>query len=292
MADVIPVSNDWAAVQDHARDHPRFLYVYAVISRRSAGLSIGINLNPDKRCNFDCVYCEVDRITPARTTRLDLTQLRQELEAMVRHVQSGGLGREPKFSELPEPVTRTIRDIAFSGDGEPTMIAEFSACVRIVAEVRQAANLAGSKIVLITDAAGLDKQDVREGLRILDANQGEVWGKLDAGTEAYYRRVNRTHVRFDRILKNLTLTAQERSIVIQSLFLRLHGQAMPPEELAAYCARLTDITAAGGRIREVHAYTIARPTPEPFALRLERAELDGFAAIIRSQTGLFTRVFE
>jgi wyosine [tRNA(Phe)-imidazoG37] synthetase (radical SAM superfamily) len=292
MGDAIPVSNDWAAVQDHSREHPEFLYVYAVISRRSGGLSIGINLNPDKRCNFDCVYCEVDRLTPPRITRLDLARLRRELEAMVRHVQTGGLGREPKFSDLPAPVTRTIRDIAFSGDGEPTMIAEFSACARIVAEVRQAANLVDTKLVLITDAAGLDKLDVREGLRILDANHGEVWGKLDAGTETYYRAVNRSHVRLERIVKNLTLTARERPIVIQSLFLRMHGQPMPPEELEAYCGRLTTITEAGGRIREVHAYTIARPTPEPFATRLERAGLEGLAATIRSRTGLPTRVFE
>ena len=48
---------------------------------------------------------------------------------------------------------------------------------------------------------------VRRGLEIMDANQGEVWAKLDAGTEAYYRTVNRTHVRLDRILHNLTRAA-------------------------------------------------------------------------------------
>src|SRR4029077_8822612 len=36
--------------------HPRSLgenrYVYAVLSRRARGISVGINLNPDKICNF------------------------------------------------------------------------------------------------------------------------------------------------------------------------------------------------------------------------------------------------
>lgn len=292
MGNEVSVSNDWAAVQDHSRVHPQFLYVYAVISRRSGGLSIGINLNPDKRCNFDCVYCEVDRLTPPRTTRLDLGQLRRELEAMIRQVQRGELAREPKFRDLPAPVIRTIRDFAFSGDGEPTMIAEFAACARLVAEVRQAAELTDTKVVLITDAAGLDKRNVREGLKILDANGGEVWGKLDAGTEAYYRLVNRSHVRFERILRNLTLTARDRPLVIQSLFLRIHGEPMPPAELEAYCGRLNDMRAAGGQIREVQAYTIARPTPEPFATRLERPELERLAATIRDRTGLVTKVFE
>ena len=41
----------------HSRSWRDNRYVYPVISRRSKGLSIGVNLNPDKICNFDCVYC-------------------------------------------------------------------------------------------------------------------------------------------------------------------------------------------------------------------------------------------
>ena len=38
----------------HSRNWQTNRYVYPVISRRSKGLSIGVNLNPDKVCNFDC----------------------------------------------------------------------------------------------------------------------------------------------------------------------------------------------------------------------------------------------
>jgi sulfatase maturation enzyme AslB (radical SAM superfamily) len=69
------VPNSIAAVRDHSRAHANYLYVYPVISRRSRGLSIGVNLNPDKVCNFDCIYCEVDRRTPPRTTVLDVAQI-------------------------------------------------------------------------------------------------------------------------------------------------------------------------------------------------------------------------
>ncbi len=48
----------------HSRSWQSNRYVYPVISRRSKGLSIGVNLNPDKVCNFDCVYCCVDRTHP------------------------------------------------------------------------------------------------------------------------------------------------------------------------------------------------------------------------------------
>jgi wyosine [tRNA(Phe)-imidazoG37] synthetase (radical SAM superfamily) len=286
------ISNSWQAVQDHSRAYADFTFVYPVISRRSGGLSIGVNLNPDKLCNFDCVYCEVDRRTPGRASRVDLPQVREELTAMVRYAKSGQLALEPKYRDLPPGIASAIQDIAFSGDGEPTMVHNFEQCVQVVAGVRSAEGLDSTRIVLITDAAGLDKADVRRGLALMDANHGEVWGKLDAGTEDYYRLVNRSHIRMDRILNNLILTARERPIVIQSLFLRVHGSPMPAAELEAYCTRLQEITQAGGRIREVHAYTIARPTPEPWATRLTLNELEDLATVIRRRTGLTVRTFD
>lgn len=291
-ADPTRVQRDWDAVKDHARTYQDFFYVYPVISRRSGGLSIGVNLNPDKRCNFDCVYCEVDRRSPPRSTRLDLGRVRAELDSMIRYVQEGRLSAEPKFAGLPSAMTGTIKDIAFSGDGEPTLIPNFADAVRVVVECRQQHGLDQAKVVLITDAAGLDKRDVRQGLRIMDLHRGEIWAKLDAGTEAYYRTVNRTLVSFERILRNLLLTARERPIIIQSLFLRLHGRIMDATELSAYCARLLSLTAAGGQVTEVQAYTIARPTPETYATRLTRDELETLATTIRAQTGLPVRVFD
>jgi wyosine [tRNA(Phe)-imidazoG37] synthetase (radical SAM superfamily) len=288
---LLHIRSNLAAVQDHTRHFGDFTFVYPVISRRSRGLSIGINLNPDKVCNFDCVYCEVDRSIPGHVSRLDLEQVRDELIAMIRFARDGGLAKEPKFNEVPW-LTRTIRDLAFSGDGEPTSISNFSECVRTVVEVKRAEGLVQTGIVLITDAAGLDKADVRRGLEWMDANQGEVWAKLDAGTDAYYSQVNRTPVRFDRILKNLTETARCRPIVIQSLFLKLHGCVMPAAELEAYCERLNEILARGGRIKEVHAYTLARPTPEAYATKLGRKELEEMAAVIRQRTGLNVSSFD
>ena len=279
------VQNHWQSVRDHSRVFGEFTYVYPVVSRRSRGLSIGINLNPDKACNFDCVYCEVDRRTPPATRHLDLLKARAELCRLVDGALAGELAKDPKFAETGD-LTRHIRDIAFSGDGEPTLVHNFPECVQMAADVRRSRHLDDTKIVLITDAAGLDKASVREGLALMDANHGEVWAKLDAGTEGYFRAVSRSSVPFQRILANLKATARERPIIIQSLFLKLHGVRMPPGELDAYCDRLREIIEAGGRISEVHAYTVARPTPEAWATRLEPAELEEVAGVIRSRTGL------
>ena len=284
------IKSSWAAVQDHTRHFSDFTFVYPVISRRSKGLSVGVNLNPDKVCNFDCIYCEVDRRIPGAVTEVDLRQMKDELTAMIRFAKDGGLAKEPKFDEVPW-LTREVKDIAFSGDGEPTMIHNFADCVQIVVDVKQAEGLGATQIVLITDAAGLDKGDVKRGLELMDANEGEVWGKLDAGTEAYFKAVNRTNVKFQRILDNLLATAKTRAIIIQSLFLKVHGEAMSAAELQAYCDRLNELTAGGGQIREVHLYTVARPTPEAFATKLEPAELESMAATVRECTGLTVAIF-
>lgn len=278
-------------VQDHTRVFQDLIYVYPVISRRSRGLSIGVNLNPDKRCNFDCVYCEVDRRTPGRAESVHLDQLRAELSWLIRYAQDGGLATQPKFDQVPE-LTRVVRDIAFSGDGEPTMVPNFDACVQAVTGVMDELGLDDAKLVLITDSAGLDKGTVKRGLELMSARKGEFWCKLDAGTEPYYRLVNRSAVRFERILANLRETARAHPIVIQSLFLRVHGEPMPATELNAYCDRLNEIIQAGGRIREVHAYTIARPTPEPWATKLTAAEVKAIADTIRERTELPVEVFD
>ena len=288
--DSTEIKSTWAVVQDHTRHFSDFTFVYPVISRRSRGLSIGVNLNPDKVCNFDCIYCEVDRRIPGTVTGVDLRQMKDELTAMVRFARDGGLAKEPKFDEVPW-LTREVKDIAFSGDGEPTMINNFADCVEAVVDVKQAEGLESTRIVLITDAAGLDKGDVKRGLEVMARNNGEIWGKLDAGTEEYFKLVNRTNVKFERILNNLLETSKVRPIIIQSLFFKVHGEAMSKAELEAYCGRLRDITDGGGQIREVHLYTVARPTPETYATKLEAIELEQMADMIRERAQLAVSVF-
>src|SRR6266550_4371278 len=75
----------------HSRAWQTNKYVHPVISRRSKGLSIGVNLNPDKICNFDCIYCCVDRTVPPTIREVDLGVLHEELKHMLELVKSGEL---------------------------------------------------------------------------------------------------------------------------------------------------------------------------------------------------------
>ncbi|GLH72208.1 radical SAM protein [Geothrix limicola] len=267
---------------DHRRVWRDFDYCYPVISRRSHGLSLGVNLNPDKVCNFDCVYCEVDRLTPPKRKDLDLEALERELGLLMDLATSGEIYDIPPFDSA-RPEHRRLNDIAFSGDGEPTTVREFAEAVARVAEIKKRRGLDLVKLVLITDSSRLQAPDVVKGLDIMMAHQGEVWAKLDAGTEAYYREICRSQVPFERILDNLLATARRWPILIQTLFLEWQGQGPGGAELEAYCQRLEHILAQGGQLQAIQLYTVARPTPEPEARPLRRLEMDAIAASLRGR---------
>ncbi len=271
-----------AAWRRHERRWADNRYVYAVVSRRSRGVSVGINLNPGKECNFDCIYCQVDRSVPPATRKVDPNLLRGELDRVLEAERDGSLYEAMPFSVLSAEA-RGVRDIAFSGDGEPTTYARFGEAVAAAADARRRFNLDSTKLVLITDSAYLAKPAVREALAMMDANNGEIWAKLDAGTEEYFRLIDRPNVSLQVVLDNILAAARVRPIVIQTLFLRVHDQAPPPVEVEAYCRRLNDIRAAGGQLKAIQLHTIARRPAEACAAPLGDAELDAIAEVVSAR---------
>lgn len=276
--------------RSHSRDWRDNLFVYPVISRRSRGLSIGVNLNPDAACNFDCVYCQVDRTRPPRVRDVDPLILREELVAMIDEAVSKRLFEDQAFHDVPSPLRR-INDIAFSGDGEPTTCPVFAECVQIAADARRAQALDDVKLVLITDACYLTRPAVVEGLRILDDNHGEIWAKLDAGTEEYYRLVNRPNHPLRHVMDNIIAAARVRPVVIQSLFMRVRGQPPGDTEIAAFCGRISEIKAAGGGIKLVQVYTVSRPPAEGFVEPLADGDVDRIADLVQSRCGVPAEAF-
>ncbi len=294
----------------HPRSFATNRYVYPVLSRRAGGISIGVNLNLDRSCSFHCVYCQVDRTTPGqeeeggqapRRTKgacppfpqsgaADLEKLAEELDRMVELVVSGRIFKGTQFRGTPPPLRR-LNDIALSGDGEPTLSANFDRAVDLCAEVRRRHGLDDVKLVLITNAGALDQPRVRRALETLDRNGGEIWAKLDAGTEDYYAQVNRSTIPWQQILDNLRAAAVQRPIVVQSLFMRIRGEPPAAAELEAYCSRLNEILAAGGRIKLVQVHTIARPPAEAWVSALSDAEVDAIAGLVRRGTGLSVAAF-
>lgn len=271
--------------RQHERQFATYSYVYPVVSRRSRGLSIGINLNPDKICNFDCIYCQVDRSVPGGSAVVDVERLRDELEQCLRLALSGEIFQLPKFRSTPAELRR-LNDIAFSGDGEPTTCRNLDEIVAACAEIKDRLGAGQVKMVLITNASMFHRPRVKAALELLDRHQGEIWAKLDAGTEEYYRRVDRTTIPFQQILDNLLEAARKRPIVIQSLFMKVAGQPPSHEEIQAYGERLKWICRNGGQIRYVQIYTVARPPAEAYVSALSDAEVDA----IRDQVVRITAI--
>jgi wyosine [tRNA(Phe)-imidazoG37] synthetase (radical SAM superfamily) len=269
----------------HERTFEQFRFVYPVLSRRAGGLSIGVNLNPDKVCNFDCIYCQVDRTRQSETTFVETPALLAELEAMLELAASGRIFTAGKLAGVPEPLRR-LNDIAFSGDGVPTTYRNFDEIIAACAEAKRRHGLAGVKMVLITNASMFHRPHVQRGLEILDQNQGEIWAKLEAGTENYYKLVERTPIPFRQILDNITSAARIRPIVIQALFMRIAGEPPSAVEQAAFCDRLNEITAAGGQIELVQIYTVASRPAESFVAPLTNVEVDALTELVRRRTGL------
>src|SRR5690348_9899513 len=173
----LPMSDNWQALHTlHPRSYHDNKFVYPVLSRRSRGISIGINLNPDKVCNFDCIYCQVDRRSAAVTRFVETDRLLAELEATLDLAKSGELYADLRFAGVPEPLRR-LNDIAFSGDGEPTTYANIDAVVQAVADVKRRRGLDSVKLVMITNASMFHRASVERALAVLDANQGEIWAK-------------------------------------------------------------------------------------------------------------------
>jgi len=263
--------------------------VYAVVSRRSRGISIGLNLAPDKTCNFNCVYCQVNRAIPPATRLVDTETLSEELDRILQAEKDGTLYEDAPFNALL-PDERGIRDIAFSGDGEPTTCAQFEEAARIAARLRLQYDLQTAKLVLITNASRLP--EVRSALTVLDENNGEIWAKLDAGTEDYFQKTNRSRLSLTRILENILDAARSRALVIQTLWFRLREQPPPEKEILAYCDRLNELLAAGGRLKSIQMYTLARNPREAAAAPLPSEELEKIASFVQTKVPIPIEVYK
>ena len=275
--------------QHHPRRFGTFRYVYPVISRRSEGLSLGINLSPTALCNFACVYCQVlaeETEFQTGSPLVPMDSLEAELRQLICSVNNRTLFEQAWLAQTP-PEKRILKDIAFSGDGEPTLSPQFAEIVKLVADVRRELCSDASKIVLITNSSTLHQTPVRSALELMLQNNGEIWAKLDAGTSEFFQVVSRSNIPFQTIRTNLIRFTQDCPVVIQTCFLSLHGEGPDAREIRQYAECLKEL----GKILYVQIYTVARSTPENWATPLKNHQLDAIAETVRQLTGREVRTF-
>jgi len=264
-------------------------FIYTVVSPRARGLSIGVNMNPDKYCDFDCGYCEVNRSAPAREQRLDVEVTAGELERTLELVCSGQIRQRPACAALPDELLQ-LRHVALSGDGEPTRCPIFVETVHAVMHARALGRFPFFRIVLITNSTGLDLPAVQEGLKYF-THQDEIWAKLDAGTQTYMNRINRPNCSIDKVLANILLVGRQRPVIIQSLFTMVNGEEPASEEIDHYAERLRILKEDGAQISLVQIYSATRPIPHPECGHLPLKSLSRIAQRVKEVTGLKAEVF-
>jgi len=254
------------------RQREKGVLVYPVYSRRSGGLSVGINLFPDKKnCPFDCPYCEVFPFA------CDAAFSPEQMESDLRAAVAAALERNV-----------AIRDICFSGNGEPSLSPALGDALERAGRVR--GELAPSaELVLITNGAGLLQQRVFSLLA--EAAAGplalNIWLKLDAGTSGWYQKMNRAAIPFEKLITKIKEFAACAPVTLQTMLCAVDGSGPPDEEAQAWenlALELAVIAANGksGGIRKVQIYGKARPAPEdPKAQALPVDYLEARAASLR-----------
>jgi histidinol dehydrogenase len=264
------------SVENH-RGREKGLIVYPVYSRRSGGLSIGINLFPDeKSCPFDCPYCEVFPFL--NNAAFSLQQMEEELcEAIIAAGEQNVV----------------IKDICFSGNGEPSLSLDFPDALELAARVRDKLAPAAS-VVFITNGTGLLTPEVFKILKEAAAGKMalDIWLKLDAGTPEWYRKMNRCDIEFEYMTSVIKRFASCAPVTIQTMLCTIDGKEPPPEEAKAWEKLILEIASpdedspvqdGNAGIRKVQIYGKARPSPEdPKASTLPVTRLEERAASLRS----------
>jgi wyosine [tRNA(Phe)-imidazoG37] synthetase (radical SAM superfamily) len=272
----------------YARDFLGQRFVYLAISPRARGLSVGINLNPDKRCTFNCIYCEVDRSLPGLELNIDCDVAQRELEQTLALVNGGKILERAPYNSLPRDLL-TLRHVALIGDGEPTVCPNFLEVVETVVHVRARGLHPFFKIVLITNASHLDTPQVQAGLSLFTIKD-EIWAKLDAGTQADLDRINESSVPLPKILDNIQLTARKRPVIIQSLFSLVDGQVPTADQISEYVDRLNELKQGGANIPLVQIYSATRPVHSQRIQHLPLRTMRQIADTVRNVAGLRAEV--
>jgi wyosine [tRNA(Phe)-imidazoG37] synthetase (radical SAM superfamily) len=260
---------------NHDRDAAGLKYVYPVLSRRAGGLSVGINFNTNNACNWRCIYCQVPDLIKGAAPDLDSALLEAELKYFLNDVRHGDFYQ--RFQVNAD--NRIIKDIAISGNGEPTSVKDFALVINLIGDIAtELGVLPESNFVLITNGSLIHQQKVREGLKALHKFGGEVWFKFDSATKEGRAMINETSQSVKSSLENIRISSELCTTKLQTCLFDYSGQGWSVKEKKAYLEALKIIRTTTN-IKEVLLYTLARPSMQPEASQLAALPSDILNAV-------------
>ena len=267
---------DILTITNHDRNIFQGKYIYPVVSRRAGGLSLGINLNTNNACNWQCIYCEVPNLVRGKPEPINLKELESELDYWLDQIINKSF-----LSQYTKSKTE-FKDIAFSGNGEPTASKQFKDVIGILIKKINEYKLDKKIIIrLITNGSHMANPVIQESLSLIRNFNREIWFKIDAVKEYDIQTVNQVNLSLVTIKKNLEAALINGPTVIQTCFFKLNEQLPSLESLGAY---INFLKLYEHKVKGIHLYSLARLSEQPSQkklTRLTKSELEVIASKIK-----------
>jgi histidinol dehydrogenase len=144
-----------------------------------------------------------------------------------------------------------------------------------------------AKLVLITNGTMLLHQSTFDYL--VDAASGtkqlDIWLKLDAGMEAWYKQIDRSDVSFINLVDKIKLFAALAPFTIQTMMCSVDGQLPSNEESSAWINLVNELVLIADKsfgVKSIQIYGKARPAPlDPVVEEIPEKVLQNRASVLR-----------
>ncbi len=142
-----------------------YQYIFGPVASRRFGMSLGIDLSPDKkRCNFDCIYCELEKAKPVES-----------------------YDNPPSADEIFEEIKKGVNLYEFdvltiTSNGEPTLYPHLN-------ELIDKLKTLNKKLLILSNSSTIDKKEIQNTLKKLDI----VKLSLDSANEKTFKKIDRPY---------------------------------------------------------------------------------------------------
>jgi len=174
-------------------------YTFGPVNSRRFGLSLGIDLSPDKKsCNFDCIYCELKPAKPV--AKIENPPKVEDVLAEVKE----SLKRYPN-----------IDVITVTANGEPTLYGDLDALIDGLDKIK-----GEKKTLILSNASTITKEDIRQTLKKIDT----VKLSLDCASQRCFKKIDRPlkGIEIEDIIKGIKefSTLYDKTLVIEILVVK------------------------------------------------------------------------
>ena len=223
-------------------------HLFGPVKSRRLGLSQGIDLLPPKTCNFNCIYCEINRAPQLSCQRSE-------------HVPTEVILAEIDELLADEGRVRDLDVFTITASGEPTL---HTGIGRIIRHIKEKTD---KPVAILTNGSQLHLQEVQDDLMAADI----VIPSLDAARQESFRRVNRPakcSADLETIIQGIADFSRKFSGEIWLEILLVENINDTPEDVTALQMAILRI-----RPSRVQLNTVARPPYESFAKPLTQKRM-------------------